>query len=73
MFDHGLDTIGRIAQAVAPTIDKYASTTAAHHTQQLTDDSPMIRADVMGVHNESQSVGNHLMGNLGRQVPELGL
>ena len=73
MFDHGLDTIGRSAQAVAPTIDKYARTTAAHHAQQFTDAYQMIRATGMGVHNESQSVGNHRMGNLRRQVPELGL
>ena len=73
MFDHGLSTMGRIAHAVAPTLDKYAGTTAAHHTKQLTDDYQMIRARVMGVHNESQSVGNHLMGNIRRQVPELGL
>ena len=39
----------------------------------LTDDYQMLRAKVMGVHNESQSVGNHLMGSLRRQVPELGL
>ena len=73
MFDHGLSTMGRIAHAVAPTLDTYAGTTAAHHTKQLADDYQLIRAKVMGVHNESQSVGNHLMGNIRRQVPELGL
>ena len=73
MFDHGLNTIGRIAHAVAPTLDKCAGITAAHHTKQLTDDYQMLRAKVMGVHYEWQSVGNHLRGNLRRQVPELGI
>ena len=73
MFDQGIDTIGRIAKAVTPTIDQYAGTTTARHAKQINDDYQMLRARVMGVHNESQAVGNHLMGILRRNVPELGL
>ena len=73
MFDHGMDTIGRVAKAVTPTIDQYAGTTTSRHAKQINDDYQILRARVMGVHNESAHVGNQLMGNLRRNVPELGL
>ena len=37
MFDQGMDTIGRIAKAVSPTIDQYAGTTTARHAKQIND------------------------------------
>ena len=73
MLDQGMDTIGRIAKAVAPTIDQSAGTQTARRAKQISDDYQLLRPRVMGVHNESQAVGNHLMGNLRRNVPELGL
>ena len=73
MFDQGMDTLGRIAKAVVPTVDHYAGTSTARQAKQINDDYQILRARVMGVHNESQAVGNHLMGNLRRNVPELGL
>ena len=72
-FDQGMNTLGRFAHAVAPTVDSLAGTSASRQTRQLTDDYQILRSKVMGVHHEGQSVGNHLMGNIRRQVPELGL
>ena len=53
MFDHGMDTIGRVAKAVTPTNDQYAGTTTARQAKQINDDYQILRARVMGVHNES--------------------
>ena len=73
-FDQGMGIVGRFAQAIAPTIDQMAGgTQAARQTRQLTDDYQVLRSKVMGIHHEGQAVGNHLMGNLRRNVPELGL
>ena len=72
-FDQGINMVGRFAQAVAPTIDSLAGTQATRQTRQLTDDYQLLRSKVMGVHQEGQHVGNHLMGNVRRNVPELGL
>ena len=33
----------------------------------------ILRSKSMGIHQEGQHVGNHLMGNIRRNVPELGL
>ena len=73
VFDQGINTLGRFAQAVAPTIDQMAGTQTARQTRQLTDDYQILRSKVMGIHHEGQSTANHLMGNIRRQVPELGL
>ena len=72
-FDQGINMVGRFAQAVAPTIDSLAGTQATRQTRQLADDYQILRSKVMGVHQEGQHVGNHLMGNIRRNVPELGL
>ena len=72
-FDQGMGMVGRFAQAIAPTIDQMAGTQAARQTRRLTDDYQVLRSKVMGIHHEGQAVGNHLMGNLRRNVPELGL
>ena len=73
MLDKDMSTLGRVAKAVAPTIDHYAGTSTARQAKQINDDYQILRARVMGVHNASQAVGNHVMGNLRRNVPELGL
>ena len=72
-FDQGINMVGRFAQTVAPTIDSLAGTQTARQTRQLTDDYQILRSKVMGVHQEVQHVGNHVMGNIRRNVPELGL
>ena len=72
-FDQGMNMVGRFAKAVAPTIDSLAGTQTARQTRQLADDYQVLRSKVMGVHHEGQHVGNHLMGNKRRNVPELGL
>ena len=72
-FDRGMNTVGTFAHAVAPTIDSLAGTSASRQTRQLTDDFQILRSNVMGVHHEGQSVGNHLMGHIRRNLPELGL
>lgn len=73
MFDQGMDTTSRIAKAVTPTFHQYAGTTTARHAKQTNDGYQILRARLMGVHKESQAVRNHLMGNLKRNVLELGL
>ena len=73
MLDQRKDTIGRVAKAVTPTIGQRGGTQTARQAKQINDDYQILRARVMGVHNESQAAGNHLMGNLRRNVPELGL
>ena len=72
-FDQGIGMVGRFAQAIAPTIDQMAGTQASRQTRQLTDDYQVLRSKVMGIHHEGQAGGNQLMGNLRRNVPELGL
>lgn len=66
-------TLGRFAHAVAPPIDSLAGTSASRQTKQLTDYYQILRSRAMGVHHEGQSVGNHLMWNIQRHVPELGI
>ena len=72
-FDQGMNTLGRFAHAVAPTIDSRAGTCASQQTRQIADDYQILMSKVMGVHHEGQSTANHLMGNIRRNVPELGL
>ena len=72
-FDQGVNMLGRFASAVAPTIDSLAGTSTSRQTKQLTDDYQILRSKVMGIHHEGQSTANHLMGNIRRNVPELGL
>ena len=72
-FDQGMNMVGRFAHAVSPKIDSLAGTQAARQTRQLTDDYQILRSKIMGVHQEGQHVSNQLMGNIRRNVPELGL
>ena len=57
MFDQGMDTIGRIAKAVTPTIDQYAGTSTARHARQINDDYPILRARVMGSTMRARRLG----------------
>ena len=72
-FDQWVNMVGRFAHAVAPTTDSLAGAQATKQTRQLTDDYQILRGKVMGVHQEGQHVGNPFMGNIRRNVPELGL